>query len=86
MKNTGLIPLSYKWTALDQNGDMIRDGTEPKSSVIDAGTTSVSVCKEVLPFSVSPSSGLIPVGQETSFTVRFSPLDLVNMECTFRCK
>lgn len=60
----------------------MRDAVELKS---DAGL-SCGVEKEISPFSVTPTSGVIPVGQETSFTVRFSPLDLVDMQCMFRCK
>eukprot|EP00731_Ephydatia_muelleri_P026704 Em0018g804a len=81
LKNVGPIPLAYKWTALDQNENGTRDAMEPKS---DAGS-SCSVGKEVSPFSVTPASGVILVGQETNFTVRFSPLDLVDMQCMFRC-
>ena len=82
LKNTGPIPLAYKWTVLDQNGDGIRGGMEPKPLNTDVGTSG----KDVLPFSVTPPIGLIPVGQEANLTVRFSPLDLVDMECVFRCK
>ena len=67
---------------MDQNVNMARDAMESKS---DAGS-SCSVEKEILPFSVTPTNGVILVGQETKFTVRFSPLDLVDMQCVFRCK
>ena len=37
-------------------------------------------------FSITPSSGIIQPESEVSFTLRFSPLDVLNTQCLFRCK
>ena len=38
------------------------------------------------PFSITPSSGFIRPESEMSFTLRFSPLDVLNTQCFLRCK
>lgn len=84
VKNTGLIVLSYQWTIVDGNGSPIT----PHSSQLhlDSEGSVVSEGGEMVPFSINPMSGQIGVGEDASFTMRFSPLDVVERQCTFRCK
>ena len=84
VKNTGLIALSYRWTIVDSDGSPIT----PHSSQLhlDCEGSVVSEGGEMMPFSISPMSGQIGAGEEAPFTMRFSPLDVVERQCTFRCK
>ena len=41
---------------------------------------------EGMPFSIEPSTGIIQPDTETTFTVKFAPLDVFNMQSIFRCK
>ena len=84
LKNAGLIALSYQWVVVDGEGSPIT----PHSSQLhlDSEGSVVSEGGEVVPFSISPMSGRIRVGEEETFTMRFSPLDVVERLCTFRCK
>lgn len=84
VKNTGLIMLSYQWVIVDGRGSSIT----PHSSQLhlDSGGSVVSEGGEMVSFSISPMSGQIGVGEEALFTMRFSPLDVVERQCTFRCK
>ena len=84
VRNTGLIMLSYHWTIVDCDGSPIT----PHSSQLhlDSEGSVVSEGGETVPFSISPMSGQIGVGEEAVFTMRFSPLDVVERQCTFRCK
>lgn len=68
VRNTGLIPIAYKWVVTDDQGNpLTEDG-------------------EVIPFSITPSSGFIQPESEALFTLRFSPLDVLSAQCLFRCK
>ena len=84
VRNTGLIALSYEWVVVDSEGSPLT----PHSSQLhlDDGGSVISEGGEMVPFSVSPVSGQIAVGEETIFTMRFSPLDVLETQCTFRCK
>lgn len=84
VRNTGLISLSYQWAVVDGEGSPLTPHTsqlhlDDRGSVISEGG-------EVVPFSISPTSGQIAVGEETIFTMRFSPLDVLKRQCTFLCK
>ena len=83
VRNTGLISLSYQWAIVDSDGSPIT----PHSSQLhlDSEGSVVSEGGEMVPFSISPMSGQIGVGEEASFMMRFSPLDVVERQCTFRC-
>ena len=84
VRNTGLIVLSYQWEVVYGDGSPLT----PHSSNLhldDRGSV-VSEGGEMVPFSISPVSGQIAVGEEAVFTVRFSPLDVIEKQCTFRCK
>jgi hydrocephalus-inducing protein len=84
VKNTGLIVLSYQWAIVDSDGSPIT----PHSSQLhlDSEGSVMSEGGEMVPFSVSPMSGMIGVGEEALFTMRYSPLDVMERQCTFRCK
>lgn len=84
VKNTGLIILSYQWTIVDSDGSPLT----PHSSQLhlDSEGSVVSEGGEMVPFSISPMIGQIGVGEEALFMMRFSPLDVVERQCTFRCK
>ena len=84
VKNTGLIILSYQWAIVDSDGSPLT----PHSSQLhlDGEGSVVSEGGEMVPFSISPMSGQIGVGEEALFTMRFSPLDVLERQCTFRCK
>lgn len=36
-------------------------------------------------FTIEPTSGKIPVGEEANFTVRYSPLDVRDINASFHC-
>lgn len=84
IRNTGLIVLSYEWVAVDSKGYPLT----PHSSQLhlDDGGSVISEGGEMVPFSISPVSGQIDIGKEAIFTMRFSPLDVLDTQCTFRCK
>ncbi len=85
MRNTGAIPLSYTWVALDSERDSPLTPHPSQLHLDDAGSV-VSEGGEVLPFTIEPVQGEIASGQEASFTLRFSPLDVREAVCRFRCK
>ena len=58
----------------------------PSHLHLDDTGSIVSEGGEVMPFTITPSSGQLPPGGEQSFFLRFSPLDVTTTECTFRCK
>ena len=61
----------------------------PHSSQLQLDKATGSVAGEggeVVPFSVSPSSGQILPGKDTIFSVSFSPLDVREWECKLVCR
>ena len=84
LRNTGSIVLLYRWGIVDGDGSSL----SPHSSQLHLDETGsvISEGGEVVPFSISPVSSEIAAGQEATFTMRFSPLDVLQKQCTFRCK
>ena len=43
--------------------------------------------REVMPFTITPTEvwSAAPL-EEQNFSLRFSPLEMISAECTFRCK
>lgn len=77
LKNTGKIDLSYQWCIQDLQ---MSPRSETRGSENSVGLT------EVPPFSISPLSGVIPPDSEAQFTVRFSPLDAIEMQSILQCQ
>lgn len=74
LKNTGKITLAYKWF-------MIKSGTMEET--VDAlSEESLEECLVTL----DPQSGEIPPGQEQIISVKFSPVEVVEVSYKFRCK
>jgi len=81
LQNTGEVSLSYEWVPLDSPLTL-----HPSHLHLDDSGSIVSEGGEVMPFTITPCSGQLPPGEEQSFFLRFSPLDVTTTECTFRCK
>lgn len=85
VSNTGQIPLSYQWTLVHTDGSPLTP--QPSQLHLDKDTGSLlSEGGEVVPFSISPSSGQILPGKESVFSVHFSPLDVRDWECKLICR
>ena len=84
IRNTGAIVLSYQWSIVDGEGSPFTPHTSQLH--LDEEGSVVSEGGETVPFSISPVSGQISVGEEAMFTMRFSPLDVVEKHCIFICK
>ena len=84
MKNSGKIAISYQWTTLDSEA-LPHEPHPPELHLNETGSI-VSEGGELMPFTITPLQGVIPLGEEANFTVRFSPLDVMDAECKFICK
>ena len=71
VSNTGLIPLTYQWIVVDENASSSQSELKQEMS---------------MPFSIEPCQGVIQPNSESTFIVKFAPLDVVNAQCTLRCK
>ena len=76
MKNVGKITLAYKWFLLE-----FSDGQSEGEQLL-ALEEKLEECL----VSIEPQSGEIPPGQEQIISVKFSPVDVVNVSYKFRCK
>lgn len=85
VSNAGQIPLSFQWTLVHMDGSPLTP--HPSQLHLDKDTGSLlSEGGEVMPFSITPSSGQILPGREATFSVRFSPLDVSDWECKLVCR
>ena len=85
LRNTGQIALSYTWAGVHMDSSPLT----PHSSQLDLDEETGEVKSEggeVMPFSVTPTSGQIPPGKEVACSVRFSPLDVRDWECKLVCR
>lgn len=86
VKNSGQIILSYHWEALDSEGISLPPHPSQHELHLNETGSVVSEGGEMMPFTITPSRGHIFPGEEASFTLRFSPLDVLDLECRFKCK
>ena len=84
LKNTGQITFSYEWVVLDSEGSLL--SPHPSHLHLDDVGSVMSEGGEVIPFTITPTQGQIAPGQEATFTLRFSPLDVRDAEYRFKCK
>lgn len=84
LTNCGHTTLSYKWVLAHIDGSPLA----PYSSQVgtEGREGGQSECGELVPFSIDPSSGQIPPGEEAVFRVRFSPLDVRDWEYKLLCR
>ena len=84
LKNTGKTYLEFDWSIWKEDGS---SPTPPPSQLqLDGEGCVVSEGGEVLPFSVSPTSGIILPGDEAQITARFSPLDVMEASYLLLCQ
>lgn len=81
LKNTGIVALSYQWSSLD---DPLASVSHTSLQVNDNGSI-ISEGADVCPFTIEPTSGRIPPGEECEVVVKFSPLDVRQSEARFQC-
>ena len=81
LTNSGPTTLSYKWALVHIDGSPLA----PFSSQMGTEGTEAGQ-SEVVPFSIEPSSGQIPPGEEAVFRVCFSPLDVRDWEYKLLCR
>ena len=81
LTNSGQTTLSYKWALVHIDGSPLA----PFSSQMGTEGTEAGQ-SEVVPFSIEPSSGQIPPGEEAVFRVCFSPLDVRDWEYKLLCR
>ena len=85
LSNTGQIDLSYSWSVVHVDGSP----ATPHSSQLELDQTTGTVAGEggeVVPFSISQTSGQILPGRDTVFSVSFSPLDVREWEYKLVCR
>ena len=84
LTNSGQTTLSYKWALAHIDGSPLA----PFSSQMGTEGTGAgqNECREVVPFSIDPTSGQIPPGEEAVFRVCFSPLDVSDWEYKLLCR
>lgn len=87
LTNSGQTTLSYKWGLVHMDGSPLAPFS---SQLLQVGTEKTEASQseggEVVPFSIEPTSGQIPPGEETVFHVRFSPLDVRDWEYKLLCR
>jgi len=84
LKNTGLTYLEFTWIFLREDGTP--PPAMPTSLQLDKSGNVIGEGGKVVPFTVEPSSGVIPPETEGQVTVRFSPLDILNETYLLRCQ
>lgn len=81
LKNTGKIELIYQWAVLGRV-DSYRSSLQERAG----SSATTDVVRKEPPFSVSPVSGTILPDREMEFTVRFSPLHVVDAHYLIHCQ
>ncbi|XP_055993028.1 hydrocephalus-inducing protein homolog [Sorex fumeus] len=100
LTNSGTIQLEFSWTC-EEAGRVVSfatpegqestqklqlsQGTLHTASTVDS-TTDHWPETSVPPFSVEPSSGVLPVGKTQKLFVKFSPLEVGDFECNLYCQ
>ncbi|XP_073911808.1 hydrocephalus-inducing protein homolog [Castor canadensis] len=95
--NSGHVQLEFNWITEDTSksvsfampenqGSTVKDQlSQGTGSTLDSGMDHWSEGSP-LPFSVEPSSGIVPVGKTQKLKVKFSPLDIGDFECNLLCQ
>ena len=83
LTNTGSIPLVYEWSVVGANGSPLP--VHSSQLCLDDAGSIVSEGGELMPFSIAPESGEIDPGKEQIFSIKFAPLDVLDLECKFQC-
>lgn len=86
LKNIGNTYLEYGWSIWKEDGCAPSPPLSKLRDLLDAKGDVISEGGKVLPFSVDPTSGIIPPDNEAQITVRFSPLDVITASYIFRCQ
>ena len=83
--NIGQITLSYTWVFTHMDGSpVVHNFSQPD---FDKETGHLkSDGGEVMPFSITPSSGQVAPGKEMAFVVHFSPLDVNKWKYKLVCR
>uniref|UniRef100_A0A2K6KCF4 HYDIN axonemal central pair apparatus protein n=1 Tax=Rhinopithecus bieti TaxID=61621 RepID=A0A2K6KCF4_RHIBE len=98
--NSGHVQLEFSWVSEDTSKvvsfakpdhqgsaqkDQLSEGTMHTGSTLDSATDHWTEGSPQ-PFSVEPSSGIVPVGKTQKFKVKFSPLDIGDFESNLFCQ
>lgn len=83
LKNTGQVVMSYEWLLLQSRQHS--DSSSSEKSMKNENRKEEDV-EDITPFSVHPTKGEIPPGQEQLITVRFTPEQVLSKEESFRCR
>ncbi|XP_068116429.1 hydrocephalus-inducing protein homolog [Hyperolius riggenbachi] len=96
IQNTGSVQLQYSWS-VQMEGESRATAQEPlgsarsssshsrPSSALESVSSLLSVGVEASPFSVHPSSGSIKPRQRQEFSIKFSPVKVVEFEARLTC-
>ena len=77
--------ISYKWF-LVRNKQKEQDTSGEEDSLEKLDSDEEEDSNEPLPIFVHPMSGEILPGEEQAIAISFSPLTVMNLNCTLRCQ
>ncbi|XP_008833211.1 hydrocephalus-inducing protein homolog [Nannospalax galili] len=96
--NSGHVVLEYNWTSEDtskavsfampeQQGSSHKDQlSQATGSTLDSGLDQWTTDETPSPFSVEPSSGIVPVGKTQKLKLKFSPVDTGEFQSNLYCQ
>lgn len=75
LKNISKVDMTYQWSILNKDGSPI--SVSLSSLCLNDNGSMMSEGGEIIPFSISPLTGVIPLEKDALITIRFSPLDVM---------